>query len=296
MEIEDLSVKHEKVLEENKPDTKEPSRPPTTVDLDEESAGARALNETTDSNEQNNTTTPTSSNQSSRPLSPASPLSASEKVDPKDDENNTSSSITKSTVVITDSQLLDFNNLTSDKFVEVDTEDSNENPAPNADSNELNSQNLNYISSNNDSDSNNDSKEDHQNFEYVNEPSSSDPNVPEEEPAVSISAITTTTKEEENVVEPPVETKKEDEIEETVGDEAKEKKSVLEKQLSNEFTHVTSNDTVPQETKTEVAESNGHLSDDYEKDYEITQTETLKEHVEPLDLDINKRIDESRLN
>ena len=89
------------------------------------------------SQERHSITTTSNSNISSDPSTPSSPISplSTSQVDETQSHKkieDSNSSITKSTVVITDSQILDFNNANSDKFVEVgeneskDTQDSND--------------------------------------------------------------------------------------------------------------------------------------------------------------------------
>jgi len=67
----------------------------------------------------------------------------------------------------------------------------------------------------------------------------------------------------------------------------------LEKQFSSEFTHLNSNEEELQEEANLVGSSE-HLSDDYEKDYEITNVENMK-NSDAINEEINGKLNESKL-
>ena len=190
------------------------------------------------------TTTTSESNLSSGPSSPT-PLSltTSQIAEIKDDQTN-NSSITKSTVVITDSQILEFNNQVTDKFVEVEKQ---------------NGQNLN------DTNSNNESQNDENN---LNDLSMSKDDEEEEE-----------------------ESDDDNENQNEKLELTNEDKSSLEKQFSSEFTHLNSNEVLQEMVN--LAGSSEHLSDDYEKDYEITNVENLKQ-TDSINDEISEKLNESK--
>jgi hypothetical protein len=191
------------------------------------------------------TTTTSESNLSSGPSSPT-PLSltTSQIAETKDDQTN-NSSITKSTVVITDSQILEFNNQVTDKFVEVEKQ---------------NGQNLN------DTNSNNESQNDENN---LNDLSMSKDDDEEEE-----SDDDNENQNQNEKLEP-----------------RNEDNSSLEKQFSSEFTHLNSNEVLQEEAN--LVGSSEHLSDDYEKDYEITNVENLKQ-TDSINEEISGKLNESK--
>jgi hypothetical protein len=204
------------------------------------------------------TTTTYESNESSGLSSPLSPsMTASLTTESKEDQANNLSSITKSTVVITDSQILEFNNPTMDKFVEVEN---SETGGASGGENQ-NGHNLNYTSSNNDESQNDDN---------------------------NLNDVSTSKDDEE------------EEIGEVVDDDgnskeeqaSKEERSSLEKQFSSEFTHLNSNEEELQEEN--LVGSSEHLSDDYEKDYEITNVENMK-NSDAINEEINGKLNESKL-
>lgn len=192
------------------------------------------------------TTTTSESNLSSGPSSPT-PLSltTSQIAETKDDQTN-NSSITKSTVVITDSQILEFNNQVTDKFVEVEKQ---------------NGQNLN------DTNSNNESQNDENNLNDL--------------------SMSKDDEEEEEEESDDNENQNQNEQLELTNED----KSSLEKQFSSEFTHLNSNEVLQEEAN--LVGSSEHLSDDYEKDYEITNVENLKQ-TDSINEEISGKLNESK--
>jgi FK506-binding protein 8 len=197
------------------------------------------------------------SNSNSRPSTPISPLATSQ-FEPnvelesklKEEEN---SAITKSTVVLTDSQFLDFNNGTespsnSEKFVEVDKTGETTNEMQNNSQDDLN-----------------------------------DLNEEEEADQSLIRSISESQNEENDSKTEVAEEKHEQAV--TV-DQVEEE----ENKLSSEFTHLDTNGSETPETNL-VGEASNAPDEDYEKDYEITNMDNMKSSITSMSEEVDQKED-----